>query len=344
MMWTMKPLASFVTTLVLLVPSVIPAGAQTARRQSSDEFSRGENIPHELLDALEETLQAGNQQMREFAFAQAEATYRKALESLDHPGLHYNLALALIQLDQPVEAHEHLVKALQGGEKTLGADQYNRALSDKKALEEKLAWVEFVCDNADAAVMAGGQKLSLVDGRYEGLMRSGRVTFKGTQQGYQPREKEFALAPGQKTRLRLRLYKAEDLIEYAPRWDPWKPWTAVGAGAVLTAGGGLLYWKARQGYRDFDEHVVECSRGSVDRGCREPDLASRRSRVEALNRWSFRTMAVGGAALITGTTLVLLNRSGARHLDPDELDRRQGLVVTPLLGGDSNGVLLTLQH
>src|SRR5689334_8401032 len=107
MMWTLKPLASFVTALALLAPSVIPASAQTPER----------------LDALEETLQEGNQQMREFAFAQAEATYRKALKSLDHPGLHYNLALALIQLDQPVEAHEHLVKALQGGEKTLGADQ-----------------------------------------------------------------------------------------------------------------------------------------------------------------------------------------------------------------------------
>jgi hypothetical protein len=343
MMRTKRPLAGLVMVLSLLVTGVMPANAQTAQLQIGEELSWDKNVPQAIEDATEEALQAGNEQMRVFAFAQAEVKYRQALTFWDHPGIHYNLALALIQLDHPVEAHEHLVKAILGGKETLGADNYNRALSNKKLLEEKLAWVDFGCDNPGVVVMAGGQPLSLVNGHYAGLMRSGAVTFKLTKKDYPSREKEISLAPGKKTSLRLGLYRDEELIEYAPRWEPWKPWMAVGAGAALAAGGGLLYWKARQGYRDFDEHVVECSKGSADRGCREPELASRRSRVETLNKWSFRTMAVGGAALIAGTTLVLLNRSNAHRIDPDELDRRQGLVVTPLLGGDANGVLVTLQ-
>src|SRR6476659_855341 len=50
----------------------------------------------------------GNGALKESLFPKAAALYRDALQVWDHPAVHYNLALALVNLDQPLEVHEHL--------------------------------------------------------------------------------------------------------------------------------------------------------------------------------------------------------------------------------------------
>src|SRR5258706_5080503 len=45
----------------------------------------------------------GNALLKESLFVQAAEKYREALRHWNHPGIHYNLALALLNLDQPVE-------------------------------------------------------------------------------------------------------------------------------------------------------------------------------------------------------------------------------------------------
>src|SRR5438128_85746 len=40
-------------------------------------------------------------------FARAADQYRAALKHWDHPAIHYNLALALVNLDQPVDAFDN---------------------------------------------------------------------------------------------------------------------------------------------------------------------------------------------------------------------------------------------
>jgi hypothetical protein len=339
-----RPLAGLALALALVVPSATPANAQTAQLPAGEEFPWSRNVPRKNQDEAQKALLEGNRLMKEFSFAKAEEQYRQALRHWDHPGIHYNLALALLQRDRPIEVHEHMVKALLGGEAALGAEKAEHARLHMATLEKQLAWVEFVCETPGAVVTVEGQPLTLSNGRFKGLMRPGPVTFLATEKHHQPRELKASLSPGQTNSVRLRLYTDSELFEYQPRWKPWKPWTVVGAGTALAAGGGLLYWQARQDYRAFDDKVFECSRGKPESGCREPDLASRRSRVQTLNKFSVGTMALGSAALITGTALVLLNRAEAHRIDADELDRRQGLVVTPVLGGRANGVLVNLDY
>jgi hypothetical protein len=344
MMWMDRRWAGLVMALALLVPGMTPVNAQTAQLQAGEEYPWSRNVPKKNQDAADGLLQTGNDLMKKSAYAKAEVKYLEALAQWDHPGIHYNLALALLQLNRPAEVYAHLVKALEGGEAALGLEKYEHARIHKEALEKQLAWVEFVCENPNAVVTVGGQPLPLVNGRYEGLMRPGPVLFGGAEEGYQPREKKFDLSPGQKNSLRFKLYRSDELITYDSRWAPWKPWAVAGAGAALAAGGGLLYWRARHGYSSFDAHVVDCGKGVNDRGCREPELAARRSRLQTLNKASIGTMAIGGAALVTGASLVLFNRAQAHPIDPDEFERRQGLAVTPVLGRGANGVLVTLQY
>src|SRR3954454_2214857 len=54
----------------------------------------------------------GNALLKESLFVQAAAKYREALRHWNHPGIHYNLALALLNLDQPVEVYKQLETAL----------------------------------------------------------------------------------------------------------------------------------------------------------------------------------------------------------------------------------------
>jgi hypothetical protein len=336
--------ASLLMTLSLLVLSATPANAQTPPSPlKKEEPTWNPNVPKQRQDAAEELLRAGNALAKKSAFDQAEAKYREALTYWNHPSIHYNLALALAPLDRPVEVHEQLMEALRYGESPLGTAKYALARDRLEALEKQLARVEVACESPDAVVSVGGQSLPLVNGHYEGWMRPGVVTFTATQKDHQPREKQIALAPGTENTIHFKLYTHEELLGYERRWAPWKPWAAVGAGAALAAGGGVLYWQARHGYHSYDDHVLECARGAADRGCRESELASRISQVETLHKLSVGALALGTAALATGTALVFLNRPGSHPVDLDDVEGRQGVAVTPILGG-ANGVLVTFQY
>src|SRR5262245_25248836 len=58
----------------------------------------------------------GNALFGENQFAQALVKYREGLAIWDHPMIRHNIAICLLELDQPVEALEHLEKALAFGQ------------------------------------------------------------------------------------------------------------------------------------------------------------------------------------------------------------------------------------
>src|SRR5688572_19576301 len=60
--------------------------------------------------ALEKFRQA-NTVLNDGLWANAAKLYREALQKWDHPAIHYNLALALLNLDQPIEVYDSLQKA-----------------------------------------------------------------------------------------------------------------------------------------------------------------------------------------------------------------------------------------
>lgn len=320
-----------------------PAAAQPRPPLAGVERPWLRNVPRKNQESAERLLHEGNALTRKSSFAEAEKKYREALAQWDHPGAHYNLALALLKLDRPIEVHKHMTQALRHGEAALSPEKYAHARFYKDLLEKQLAWVEISCETADAVVTVGGERLPLVDGRYEGLMRPGPATLVATREGFQLRKKELSLSPGQTNNIRFRLYTEEELIRYSPRWAPWKPWAVVGAGAALAAGGGWLYARQREDFRAFDRHVGDCANGTTDLSCREQGLISQRQRLERLGRVSVGTVATGGAVLATGAVLVLLNRSEPYRIDPDQYEREQVVAVTPLLGRDTAGALASFK-
>jgi hypothetical protein len=335
-MLTSRTTTGLALTLALLALWAPPVAAQEPRPGEERPWAKG--VPADKQKRALELFRAGNTLLKESVFVRAAEKYREALALWDHPAIHYNMALALLNLDQPIEVHEHLVAAMRYGAAPLDAEKFENAKSYKTLIEKQLARVEFTCPTPGAAVTMNGQVLFVGPGRYEGMVRPGQHTIVATKDGHLPTDVSRTLLPGETTKLDMRVYTAEELTRYRRSWSPWKPWALLGAGAALAASGGYFHMQARSNFRDFDAGINLCG------GCvPEPDLANKRTRGDSMQKVAFGTYAVGGAALVTGAVLVWMNQPEAYRITPGEAMNEQQITVAPLLGSGERGVVATLR-
>ncbi|WP_257453292.1 hypothetical protein [Archangium lipolyticum] len=296
-------------------------------------------VPKEKQDSALELFREGNTLLKESVFVPAADKYRKALALWDHPAIHYNLALVLMNLDQPIEVHEHLVAALRYGPDPLEKEKFEYARNYKSLIEKQLARVDISCETPGAIVTMDGQTLFTGPGRYTGLVRPGAHSIVATLQGYATSDQSRTLLPGETTTLDMKMLKAEELIRYRRKWAAPMPWLVMGAGVAVAAGSGWLHLQARDNIDTFSAGITECG------GCKPtPDLSATLSRGNLLQNAAIGGYAVGGAALITGAVLVYLNQPQPYRIDdPSQPVEKEKVSVTPLLGGGSGGVLATFR-
>lgn len=327
------PLAA---VLALVVLGALPASAQQA--SSGDERPWARGVPPDQQKKALELFRAGNTLLKESVFVKAAEKYREALALWDHPAIHYNLALALLNLDQPLEVHEHLVAAMKYGVAPLDTEKMEHARTYKALVEKQLAQVEITCEETGATVSLDGKVLFTAPGRYEGLVRPGAHTFVAAREGQAPTNLSRTLPAGEKTTLALKLYTAEDLTRYQRRWSAWRPWAVVGAGAAVALAGGALHMQAKGSYEDFDTRIAQCG------GCvPTPDVSDLRTRGDSQQQLAFGAYAVGGAAVVTGAILLYINRPQAYRISVDEADSPQGVSIAPVISGREGGLLATFR-
>jgi hypothetical protein len=330
---TTVPLA---VTLALLVMGATPALAQQQKPPEERPWAQG--VSAEKQKAALELFRAGNILLKESVFVKAIEKYRQALALWDHPAIHYNLALALLNLDQPVEVHEHLVAAMRYGVAPLDTEKMEHARAYKNLIERQLAQLELTCDEPGASVSLDGKVLFTGPGKYEGRVRPGAHTFVVSKEGHAPTTLSRTVHADEKTALALKLLSDEDLTRYRRQWSAWKPWAVLGAGAAVALGGGALHMNARKSYDNFDTRIAECG------GCvPAPEVTNMRAHGDSLQQLAFGAYAVGGAAVVTGAVLAYINRPQAYRITPDEAQSPQGVSVAPLVGRGEGGILATLR-
>ena len=329
--------------LGLLLGLFAPWTGVVSAQQASETLEAGEVQPWvrgvSRADRLvaRELFDDGNARLEEAIFGQALENYEKALRLWNHPAIHYNMSLALMSLDRPIEVHEHLTEAMRYGPEPLGDEKYENARRYMALVEKQLARVEIRSDEPGARVSLDGQHLFIAPDRVEKLMRPGTYKVSATKEGYEPRDIRQPLMPGEKTTVELKLYTEEQLTRYKTRWPVWIPWTVVGAGVAVAAGGGLLHMQVRADYDAFDAGVLACGDG----GCvPAQELTDRRLRGNMFQRAAVGAYGVGGAALVTGAVLLLLNQPKAYRIDPDQGE--QTLSLAPLLGNGLGGAWMSL--
>ncbi|WP_395834153.1 PEGA domain-containing protein [Archangium violaceum] len=320
--------------VTLLSPWALPAAAQSPQPLVGGERPWVQNVSGKDQQAARELFNAANTSLTEGLFVEASEKYLQALRHWDHPAIHYNLALALMKLDRPLEVHEHLLSAMRYGPEPLGTDKFENATRYKELLDTQLVRLSISCDEPGATVTMDGQTLFVGPGRYQGLVRPGTHSIVAMKEGYVTADKSQPLLPGAQVNLDLRPYR----LEYQRRWPVWMPWTVMGTGLAAAAGGGLLHLETSKNYRRYDDIVLE----QCDSGCnpRVNGLSDIRSRGDNLQRAAYGAYALGGAAFVTGVVLAYLNQPQAVPVNPDP--GKKTVSVTPLLGG-TNGLLATFQ-
>ena len=331
------------TGLALVVVWMLSWPTSAAAQQARTSLGVGESRPWARGVAAKDQqsaqalFQEGNERLKESVFVEAVNQYRRALQHWNHPAIHYNLALALMNLDRPVEVHKHLVSAMQHGPEPLDTGRYEHALGYKALIEKQLAWLEVSCDVPGATVTMNGQPLFSAPGQFRGLVRPGMHSLVALKEGFLSTEKGQPVMPGETVRLNLKLYTADEVTRYRRRWSAWVPWSVVGGSLLMAGSGALLHLKAQDRLDEFDARIAGC-----ETGCKPvADLLALRNQANTLQNAAVGSYVLSGTALATGTVLLYLNRSQPYRVNPD--DPVHTLLVTPLVGSGSGGVLGTFR-
>ena len=117
-------------------------------------------------------------------------------------------------------------------------------------------------------------------------------------------------------------------------WPAWMPWAVAGAGAAVTAAGGVLYWRAARNYERFDMEFVErCASGCAPD---DPNTSTDRlHRAEWQEQAAKISFATGGAVLAAGLVLMLVDGLESEHEQRRDL---AGISVVPSFSSGTAGI------
>jgi hypothetical protein len=321
------------------------AGTQLDRRGGTGDYRA---VAEADERAAEMAFREGNERLNDGLFVKAAESYRKALMRWDHPAIHYNLALALINLDQPIEVHEHMSKALQYGPEPLEKDKYDHGREYLRLVEGQLADIEVSCDKVGAKVSVDGKQVFVAPGRYAAKVRVGKHTFFADKEGYNARVETPFVGAGEAFRINLKVYTTPELTRYSRKWDrSWVPYAVIGGGVTVTLGGALFQLSAQTSYDRYDNLVRTCNQPAA--GCStdpsNPQIAEinkARDSGDSKRLMSFIGFGVGGAAIATGIVLAYVNRTRPYQITPEQLESQKSsapssIAIVPVVSPESVG-------
>jgi len=297
----------------------------------------------------------GNQAHNDGLFVKAVEIYREALKHWDHPAIHYNMALSLTNLDQPIEVEAELQASIRFGAAPLEKGKFEHAKQSLLLIEKQLATIEVSCQKEGARVSIDNKEVFVVEpGKpnvYKARVKIGKHTFVAEKPGYATGLDAPFIGPGETFRIELKLYTAEELTRYRRRWQTkWMPYAVMGGGVVAGSVALLLSRSAQSSYDDFDAAVRKCSEAlGQNGGCAtaEANLDLRDS-GDSKKTMAYVGYGIAGAALVTGAVLLYLNRSQAYQISSDDYRREQlekeraasKVTITPLVSPEMAGAMV----
>lgn len=323
----------------------ISAAAVAAPAARNTPWSSG--VPMARRQTAREIFLSANDLARKRFFASAAAQYRQAIEIWPHPAFAYNLALSQLQLDQPIEAHANLERAIEHGPEPLDG-RFIQARQQLALIETELGRLEVSCTEPGAQVMLDGKLLFKGPGRHRGIVRPGAHQLVATRHGLTPIVQQIVVAPGEKGGFALTFEYPEVAVATRP-WPAWRSQAVIGASAALLLAGGVLDWHSSRMFDEYDQRVRDgCTRGCT-RAMLPPGLDDLESRARQEQRLAVITYAVSGAVVATGLALTYLGRermTRRRMRPPLERGPEASSVssaLAPFVAPDSIGVSAALR-
>lgn len=327
-------------TLLLSAPAVWAQGGGALDNLSGKDRPWAEGVSMEHQNKARELFQAANDLLMQQFFKQAATKYREALDYWDHPAVHYNMSLALMNLEQPIELYHALKKSLSHGVPPLIEEaNYKRAENYLSLISQQISHVVITCQEEKARVTMDGKLLFIGPGAYEGVALAGGHTVAASKEGYLDNTKSVVLAAGQHERIEMKLFTIDDLTYEKRRFATWIPWVVVGGGAALLIGGGAAHAKARADFLSFDTEFDGLCTASD--GCRDdevPELSSRLNTATWTQRGAWLAYGLGGAAFATGVALFFVNQPKRIRREGIGTAKTSGVAVTPVMSPKMTGI------
>jgi tetratricopeptide (TPR) repeat protein len=284
-------------------------------------------------DKATELLAEGNVLLDQGLHAQAIEVYRRAIALYDHPAIRYNIAVALISLQQPLEAYAELERALAYDGAALEADVLPQARSYQRLLESQIVHVTIDCVEAGARVSLDGKELGPCPLARTELVLAGPHQLIAEKAGYLTRRIDVTAAGGQERSAHIDLMTIDEATVTRRRWTQWKPWAVTGGGVVVGLAGLAFELQSRATLSSYDDAVqVLCPDAPCATLPARVNDAYDRGRLE--NRIAVSLFVTGGAVAATGAVLVYLNRGVTERRGYD------GLELRPSVAPDHAGVVL----
>ncbi len=239
--------------------------------QEATESSLGQRRAAEQRDTARRLFDEGTRLLKESLFQQAVDKFKAALTHWDHPAIHYNMALALLNLNDPLSLHEHLRQALRYGPKPFEEDKFNVAKGSSRLVENQLATVDLSCNEPGAVVTFGGREMFTAPGHQTFLVVPGAHIAAASKAGARPTEWTRILVAGETTTfdLKVDMNATRDNVIAAVA-------LAIAAGGIAT---GLVLDRLAN---DSEASAMPRSRVSGRRVQQDPDCVARRG---AAHEW-----------------------------------------------------------
>jgi tetratricopeptide (TPR) repeat protein len=326
-----------VAALAALICAAPQARADKKSKPHGGDEAFSQGVSKARQDQAIALFEEGNKLFEEEKYPDALDQYEKAIKKWDHPKIEFNLALCYVRIKKPLDAWEHIERALQYGKDPLGAQLYSNALDQKATLEATLAELEVSSDQDDVKVMFDGKELFTGKSSAKMHVMAGTHQLVATREGYQPETKALDLPPGELTKqaIQLELEKVKVQVtreNYERRWQWWIPWATVASGVGLALVGTGVYLAARSDMKAYDTALAAacptgCTPGMIDAKLTAQEQHARTLSGVGVGFW------VGGAAVAAAAgVMAVLNRP---HLEIEGHPADVSIVVTPQYTGAS---------
>lgn len=293
------------------------------------------NASEEDQEKANSILQEGNALLKESFFSKAIEKYTESLKYWDHPGTHYNMALALLTLDDPITTHHHLEQAIAYGPDPLEQDKYDYAVNYLALLKKQVTVVEISCEEPGAEVRFDGKFLFRAPGRAEFLVLRDEHQVEATKAGFERTLINKRMDSEEPIKIKLKLYRTEELYVYTRPYPLWIPITVTAAGALIAGAGGFSTYLSKTKYNTFDDDIKDDP--DCEFGCTPSDtVQGHRDSGDTFRMLGRVGFIAGGAIFATGVTLLVLDKKNATRITPEE----QGeFSLTPIVGPGTAGLV-----
>lgn len=291
---------------VLLVASPVASAEPDARPWAAGVSDADQTRALELLAK-------GNEQLDQGLYSAALDLYRQGIAIWDHPAIRYNVAVADINLERPIEAYQELERALAFPE-ALEPDVRDQAHAYERLLHAQIVHLSIECVDAGTRIMLDGVEIATpCPGSSDRLLLPGRHQLVATKSGYVTRAIELVPSGGDTPRERIDLMTIEEATVTRRRWPLWKPYAVIGGAAAIGVVGLIVELQSAATYRSYDHAIAELC---PDRPCDSiPQVVTSANGNARRENYAAIGLFVGaGATLVTGAVLVWLDRAMSERL------------------------------